>query len=172
MTPRTAGFNTLDISQLKDATTAILLVLMFIGGGSLSTASGIKLVTFMVLILATYAYLRRDEQVYVFNREISKETISKAVALTMISIVVTWLAVFLLLLTENAPILDIVFEAVSALGTVGLSRGLTGHLSLAGRFIIIFMMLVGRLGPLTLAYFLAAPRQKKIRYPETSFSIG
>ncbi|NAW58972.1 MULTISPECIES: TrkH family potassium uptake protein [unclassified Vibrio] len=172
VTPRTAGFNTLAIDQLEDATTAIILVLMFIGGGSLSTASGIKVVTFMVLILSTYAYLRRDEQIHVFKREIAKDTISKALALTMISVVVTWLAIFALLLTESAPMLDVVFEAVSALGTVGLSRGLTGQLSESGELIIIFMMYMGRLGPLTLAYFLASPRQKKLRFSETKLAIG
>ncbi|WP_217511949.1 TrkH family potassium uptake protein [Vibrio metschnikovii] len=172
VTPRTAGFNTLAIDQLEDATTAIILMLMFIGGGSLSTASGIKVVTFMVLILSTYAYLRRDEQVSVFNREIAKDTISKALALTLISAVVTWLAIFALLLSENAPMLDIIFEAVSALGTVGLSRGLTGELSLSGEIIIIFMMYMGRLGPLTLAYFLASPRKRKLRYAETKLAIG
>tara|TARA_R110002033_G_scaffold164369_1_gene201860 strand:+ start:13926 stop:15290 length:1365 start_codon:yes stop_codon:yes gene_type:complete len=172
VTPRTAGFNTLAIDQLEDATTAIILVLMFIGGGSLSTASGIKVVTFMVLVLSTYAYLRRDEQLHVFKREIEKDTISKALALTLISVLVTWLAIFALLLTENAPMIDVVFEAVSALGTVGLSRGLTGQLSVSGELIIIFMMYMGRLGPLTLAYFLASPRQKKLRFVETKLAIG
>ena len=172
VTPRTAGFNTLPINQLEDGSTLLILVLMFIGGGSLSTASGIKVVTFMVLILATYGYLRRDEAVYVFKREIPKDTISKALALTMISIGVTWLAIFALVLTENAPIMDIAFEAVSALGTVGLSRGLTGNLSSAGQGIIIFMMFMGRLGPLMLAYFLANPRIKKLRYAETKLAIG
>lgn len=172
VTPRTAGFNTLAIDQLEDATTAIMLVLMFIGGGSLSTASGIKVVTFMVLILATYGYLRRDEQVYVFKREIAKETISKALALTIMSVGITWLAIFILLLSENAPMIDIIFEAVSALGTVGLSRGLTGELSTSGELIIIFLMFMGRLGPLTLAYFLASPRTKKLRYAETRLAIG
>ncbi|MGK4306356.1 TrkH family potassium uptake protein [Shewanella xiamenensis] len=172
VTPRTAGFNTLPIDQLEDGSTLLILVLMFIGGGSLSTASGIKVVTFMVLILATYGYLRRDEAMYVFKREIPKDTISKALALTMISIGVTWLAIFALVITENAPIMDIAFEAVSALGTVGLSRGLTGNLSSAGQGIIIFMMFMGRLGPLMLAYFLANPRVKKLRYAETKLAIG
>jgi len=145
---------------------------MFIGGGSSSTASGIKVVTFMLLIMATYSYLRRDESVYVFKREIAKDTVSKALALTMISVGVTWFAIFSLLLSENAPMIDIVFEAVSALGTVGLSRGLTGSLSESGELIIIFMMFMGRLGPLTLAYFLASPRTKKLRYAETKLAIG
>lgn len=172
VSPRTAGFNTLAIDQLEDATTAIMLVLMFIGGGSSSTASGIKVVTFMLLILATYSYLRRDESIYIFKRDIPKDTVSKALALTMISIGITWLAIFALLLSEDAPMVDIVFEAVSALGTVGLSRGLTGNLSESGEFIIIFMMFMGRLGPLTLAYFLASPRTKKLRYAKTKLAIG
>ncbi|OOE96523.1 TrkH family potassium uptake protein [Salinivibrio sp. IB643] len=172
VTPRTAGFNTLAIDQLEDATTAIILVLMFIGGGSLSTASGIKVVTFMVLVLATYAFLRRDEAIYVYKREIARDTVSKALALSLISIGMTWFAIFCLLLSESAEMADVVFEAVSALGTVGLSRGLTGSLSDVGEFIIIFMMFAGRLGPLTLAYFLASPRKKKLRYAETKLAIG
>ncbi|MEC8140169.1 MAG: potassium transporter TrkG, partial [Pseudomonadota bacterium] len=111
-------------------------------------------------------------QIYVFNREISRETIRKALALAMVSIMITWLAIFVLSLTEKADMLDIVFETVSALGTVGLSRGLTGELSTFGELIIIFMMYMGRLGPLTLAYFLATPRQKKLRYAETKLAIG
>lgn len=90
----------------------------------------------------------------------------------MISFMVTWLAIFALLLSEEAPMVDVVFEAVSALGTVGLSRGLTGDLSTSGEIIIIFMMYMGRLGPLTLAYFLARPRQKKLRYAQTKLAIG
>lgn len=172
VTPRTAGFNTLAIDQLEDATTAIILFLMFIGGGSLSTASGIKVVTFMVLILSTYSFLRRDQQVYVYGREISKETVSKALTLTMISVGVTWLSVFALLLSEKAPMVDVIFEAVSALSTVGLSRGLTPQLSVSGQLIIIILMYIGRLGPLTLAYFLASPRAKKLRYAETKLAIG
>ncbi|WP_414932690.1 TrkH family potassium uptake protein [Vibrio europaeus] len=172
VTPRTAGFNTLAIDQLEDATTAIMLLLMFIGGGSMSTASGVKVVTVMVLVLATYAYLKRDEQVCMFKREIARETIIKSLALTTISASVIWLAIFSLLLSEDAPLIDVVFEAVSALGTVGLSRGLTGQLSPVGESVIIGMMFIGRLGPLTLAYFLAMPRQRKVRYAETKLAIG
>jgi trk system potassium uptake protein TrkH len=172
VTPRTAGFNTLSIEELNNATTALIMMLMFIGGGSLSTASGIKVVTFVVLILATYSYLRRDKAVTILNREIDKESVSKALALTIISAGITWLAIFILLIVENAPFLDVAFEAVSALGTVGLSRGLTSSLSPLGEFIIMFLMFIGRIGPLTIAYFLASPRSKKLRYPLTQLSIG
>jgi len=172
VTTRTAGFNTLVINQLEDATTALMLALMFIGGGSMSTAGGIKVVTFMVLILATYDYLKRDGALHLFGREISKNTVNKALALTVISVSVTWLAIFGLLLSESAALLDVVFESVSALSTVGLSRGLTASLSDLGEFIIIALMFIGRIGPLTLTYFLATPRTKKLRYPDAKIAIG
>lgn len=173
VTPRTAGFNTLDITALRDGSVTLMLLLMFIGGGSMSTASGIKLVTFIVLLLATYNYFRRDPAPTLFQRTIRQDTITKALALTLIPAGVTWVAIFLLTITErHASFLDVVFEAVSALGTVGLSRGLTSKLSDAGERIIIILMYVGRLGPLTLAYFLASPRQRRVRYPESKLPIG
>lgn len=172
VTPRTAGFNTLDITALEDGSVTLMLLLMFIGGGSMSTASGIKVVTFVVLLTATYNYLRREHAPALFKRTIRPETVSKALALTVISAGVTWIAIFVLTITETAPFLDIIFEAVSALGTVGLSRGLTGNLSAWGEGIIILLMFLGRLGPLTLAYLLASPRQRRVRYPDSRLSIG
>ena len=79
---------------------------------------------------------------------------------------------FILSITENAAFIDIIFEAISALGTVGLSRGLTGELSDAGGLVIIFLMFIGRLGPLTIAYFLASPRQIRIKYPNSTLPVG
>ncbi|OFC72029.1 TrkH family potassium uptake protein [Alteromonas confluentis] len=172
VTPRTAGFNTLDINALEDGSVTLMLLLMFIGGGSMSTASGIKVVTFVVLLTATYNFLRREHAPTLFQRTIRPETVSKALALTVISAGVTWIAIFVLTITETAPFIDIVFEAVSALGTVGLSRGLTGDLSAWGEGIIIVLMFLGRLGPLTLAYLLASPRQRRVRFPDSRLSIG
>ncbi|MCG8498416.1 MAG: TrkH family potassium uptake protein [Enterobacterales bacterium] len=172
VTPRTAGFNTLDIASLEDASTAIMLLLMFIGGGSLSTASGIKVVTFFVLLFATYSFLRRDSNVEVFGRTVPPETVRKALALTIIYIGLTWMGIFVLLVSENGQFFDVVFEAVSALGTVGLSRGLTGELTSIGQCVVIILMFIGRLGPLTLAYFLASPRVKATRCPSSRFAIG
>lgn len=172
VTTRTAGFNTLPIEHMEDASTVLMLFLMFVGGGSLSTASGIKVMTFVVLMLAAYSYLRRDKAITLYNREITRETVKKALALTVIYVATTWLAVFCLLLSEKAPFIDVVFEAISAFGTVGLSRGLTSSLSGTGEIIIIILMFMGRLGPLTLAYFLASPRTKRLRYPETQITIG
>ena len=172
VTPRTAGFNTLDIASLNDASTAVMLLLMFIGGGSLSTASGIKVVTFFVLLFATYSFLRRDSNVETFKRTIPVETVRKALALTIIYIGVTWIGIFFLLISEGGHFLDVVFETVSALGTVGLSRGLTGELTNIGKCLVIVLMFIGRLGPLTLAYFLASPRVKATRFPSSRFAIG
>ncbi|MGY0314187.1 potassium transporter TrkG (plasmid) [Alteromonas macleodii] len=139
---------------------------------SMSDASGIKLVTFIVLIMSAYSYLRSDPSPAIFGCALSNQTRGKALALTLMPTVIAWLTIFILSMTENAAFIDIIFEAISALGTVGLSRGLTGELSDAGGLVIIFLMFIGRLGPLTIAYSLASPRQKKIKYPSSTLPVG
>lgn len=172
VTPRTAGFNTLPIDGLTDSSTTLMLLLMFIGGGSLSTASGIKLGTFVVLIMATYNYLQRRNNVTIMKRTIPRETVMKALALSIISMLMIFIGIFTLTVTEDADFLDIAFEVVSALGTVGLSRGLTSELSAAGEIVIIFLMLVGRIGPLSFAYLIASPNKKHTSYAKTQIQIG
>ncbi|CAM5220389.1 TrkH family potassium uptake protein [Alishewanella longhuensis] len=172
VTPRTAGFNTLDYSSMTDASNILTLLLMFIGGGSLSTASGIKLGTFVILLMATYAFLRRRDEVTVLKRTVPTPLVLKALALALVSLIAIFISIFLLTITEQAPLLDVAFEVVSALGTVGLSRGLTGELSTFGQLLIIVLMITGRLGPLTLAYFLATPKRRRIRYADTRIQVG
>lgn len=172
VTPRTAGFNTLDYSHMSDASNILTLLLMFIGGGSLSTASGIKLGTFIILIMATYTFLRRRDEVTLLKRTVPNPLVLKALALTFVSMSAIFVSIFLLTITEQAPLLDVAFEVVSALSTVGLSRGLTSELSTFGQMMIIVLMITGRLGPLTLAYFLATPHKKRIRYAETKIQVG
>ena len=172
VTPRTAGFNTLDYSQMTDASNVLTLLLMFIGGGSLSTASGIKLGTFVVLIMATYAFLSRRDDVTLLKRNIANTQVLTALALTFVSMSLVFIAIFVLTALEDAAFMDIAFEAVSALSTVGLSRGLTANLSVAGQWVVIFLMIAGRLGPLTLAYFLATPKKRKTRYADTKIQVG
>jgi len=172
VTPRTAGFNTLDYSQMTDASNVLTMLLMFIGGGSLSTASGIKLGTFVVLMMATYAFLRRRDEVNLLQRTIPQSQVLKALALTFVSMAFIFIAIFVLTALEQAPFLDISFEVVSALSTVGLSRGLTGQLSAASQTVVIFLMIAGRLGPLTLAYFLATPNKRKTRFADTKIQVG
>ncbi|WON76987.1 TrkH family potassium uptake protein [Serratia sp. UGAL515B_01] len=172
VTPRTAGFNTIDYSAMTDASSILTLLLMFIGGGSLSTASGIKLGTFVILIMATYTFLRRRDEVTIMQRTVPHAQVLKALALVFISMGFVFIGTFVLSITEHAPLMDIAFEVVSALSTVGLSRGLTADLSSTGQLLIIILMITGRLGPLTLAYFLATPKKKRIRYAETQIQIG
>lgn len=172
VTPRTAGFNTLDYSNMTDASNILTLLLMFIGGGSLSTASGIKLGTFVILLMATYAFLRRRDEVTVMKRTVPTPLVLKALALALVSMITIFISIFLLTITEQAPLLDVAFEVVSALSTVGLSRGLTGELSTFGQLLIIVLMITGRLGPLTLAYFLATPKRRRIRYADTRIQVG
>ncbi len=172
VTPRTAGFNSVDLAQLNDGTSLLMILLMFIGGGANSTASGIKLSTFVVLVLATGAFLRRRAAPHLWGRAIGRDTVYKAMAISFIVFNILFLAVFVLCLTENASFLDILFEAVSAMGTVGVSRGLTGHLSTIGQVIIMVLMFVGRVGPLTMVYMLTTPKQQHSRYPETELQVG
>lgn len=172
VTPRTAGFNTLAIDELTHATTTLMILLMFIGGGSLSTASGIKIGTFVVLMMATYAFLRRRNDVVILQRTVPQSQVMKALALAIVSIIMIFMGIFILTIMEKAPFIDIVFEVVSALSTVGLSRGLTNQLSIGGEIVIIFMMIVGRVGPLTFAYFLATPKKKYIKYANADIQVG
>ncbi|MBU8906320.1 TrkH family potassium uptake protein [Desertibacillus haloalkaliphilus] len=172
VTPRTAGFNTIEIADMTTAAILLTLLLMFIGAGSASTASGIKLTTFLVMILATITFLKGKGETVTFERTIRKQTILRALAIIVISILFIFLTLFILTITENAPFLMILFEVVSAFGTVGLSMGLTDELSSIGKQVIIVMMFIGRIGPLTLAFTLARPQKSPVRYPEEEVFTG
>ena len=150
----------------------LILMLMFIGGGSLSTASGLKVGTFVVLMMSTYAFLRQRQDVTVLRRTIPPIQIMKALSLTIISMLFIFLGIFILSKKKKANFLSIVFEVFSAIGTVGLSLGLTGQLSEEGRMVVIFLMIAGRLGPLTLVYLVARPQKSHIRYADVSLQIG
>lgn len=171
--PRSAGFNSVHIGEMTSASSFLTMLLMFIGGGSLSTAGGIKVGTFMILILSTIAFLRRQDEVYVFKHAISQNTILKALAVTFITSILTCIGIFLVSCFEpKVHFMDLVFEVVSATCTVGLSRGITGQLSDASLIILMLLMFAGRLGPLTLAYLLATPRKNRIRHAEADIQIG
>ncbi len=153
ITARTAGFNTVDIARLSDAAKLLLMALMFVGGSPGSSAGGIKTATLTVLIMIVYATLRRRPQVEVFRRRLSPAVAGRAITVTMLFVAVLLGSTLLLYMTERNSgfgLVDIMFEASSALGTVGLSTGVTGSLTTAGKLIIIAAMLIGRLGPLTL----------------------
>ncbi|CUH39317.1 Ktr system potassium uptake protein B [Jannaschia seosinensis] len=172
VTTRTAGFNTVDIAGLHDSTSLMFMSLMTIGGGSTSTAGGIKVSTFVVLLLATAAFFRRRQNLNVFGRRLGLEEVMKVLALAMVSVLVMMTAMFLILLSHDGQFVDLSFEVVSAFGTVGLSRGATGELDALGRIIIMLLMFIGRVGPLTLGFFLATRIPARVRYPAGRVHLG
>jgi trk system potassium uptake protein TrkH len=172
VTTRTAGFNSVDIDKLREPTMLVMTLWMFIGGGSLSTASGIKVGTFVVLMAATWSYVFRRGDVVLFKRTIPPDLVHKALALLLVTITLIFGAVFLISIFDKAPLGDIVFEVVSAISTVGLTRDLTPHLSTVSQTVLIVLMYVGRLGPLTLMYSLATRSPRRVRYPDTELQIG
>lgn len=172
VTPRTAGFNTLDIGALTAGTSVLMLLLMFIGGAPNSTASGVKISSFVILLAATRAFLRGNLNASIFRRSLSSETVLKALATVTIGMAIIFLAVLTLSILVKDDFLDIAFEVVSAFGTVGLSRGTTSELGTAGQLVIMAVMLIGRLGPLTLGYTLTLRRKSHLRYAKTEFPVG
>ncbi|MFC0269238.1 TrkH family potassium uptake protein [Kushneria aurantia] len=173
VTPRTAGFNTLDTAAMTQPATVFTMVLMFIGGGPSSTASGIKITTFVVLLLTARAFFQQRDEPVIMRRRISVATVNKAIAVALGTVFMIFLVVLALTMTEaNATLEEILFETISALATVGLSLGLTGHLSAPGQLIIIVTMLVGRVGPLSLGYLIARRRVPVTRYPRGAIQIG
>ena len=175
VTTRTAGFATVDQSALTPATTALCLILMFIGGSPVGTAGGVKTVT--VLVLAAYAVstVRGKREVGIFNRRIHRDTLRKAVAVVSMSFLITALSTVLLAaVTPDRPLADILYETVSATATVGLSRNLTPTLNTAGKLIVALTMYLGRIGPISLAvaFGVAGEKQNIVNNPTEPISVG
>jgi len=162
-TLRTAGFTALDTSALFDATLFVVMALMFIGGASGSTAGGIKVNTFSVLLVAILSTVKGQPSAMAFGRRIQHTIVYRALAVALLSIAFVFVIGLGLTLTTEATFVQTLFEAVSAFGTVGASTGITPELSDPARLITVFAMFVGRLGPLTLVLALAA-RARPIPY--------
>ncbi|NAW57436.1 MULTISPECIES: TrkH family potassium uptake protein [unclassified Vibrio] len=169
---RTAGFNSIDLTQFSQPALLIMIVLMLIGAGSTSTGGGIKVSTFSVAIMATWAFLTQKRYVVLFKRTISWPTVTKALAIIVVSGLLLTTAMFLLMLTEQSSFDKVMFETISAFATVGLTAGLTAELSEPGKWIMIVVMIIGRIGPLTLAYLLARPEPSLLKYPEDNVLTG
>lgn len=182
VTPRTAGFNTVDIGQLKEATLSFTMMLMYIGGAAGSCAGGIKVTTFAVLVALLLSRFHGQDDVNISYRRVPEQTVTKSIILALAAILVLVAFTTVLLIVEaqgpNAKegrglFLTALFEATSAFGTVGLSMGITPTLTNAGKLLIIVLMFLGRLGPLTLALAIA-PRQPigAYRYAEDEVMVG
>lgn len=180
VTARTAGFNTVDMSLLRPATYFFLLILMFIGGSPGGTAGGVKVSTFGVTVLALWATIRGLREPTFMWRRLPPDLVSRAFFISLIAFLAVNLVAGILLVLEGRELLHTLFESVSAFATVGLSTGVAGTpLSLSaafsepGRLLICLLMFMGRLGPLTLAFALAArSTASRVRYPEGRVLIG
>jgi trk system potassium uptake protein len=173
MTPRTSGFTTIPMDQVNDETGFFTMALMFIGGGSGSTAGGIKIQTFMLLFFAIIAAARNREQVTAFGREMPISLVFRALTVALLSIALVFTSATALSFFEDFSFLEILFETVSAYGTVGLTMGITPDLSEVSRLIVTVTMFIGRLGPLALVLALAgSATPHATRYAQESVKIG
>ncbi|HND55399.1 MAG TPA: potassium transporter TrkG, partial [Pirellulaceae bacterium] len=181
-TPRTAGFNTVDYSKLTSATLFITILLMLIGAGPCSTGGGFKVSTFMVLVARSWTTFRGYSKVQLFRRSIPEQLVDRAVATALLFTIVAVVGLTAVLVVEQSAtrqgagssfFLDAAFECVSALGTVGLSTGLTTKLNSLGRIVIIVLMFLGRLGPFTVFLALArSEREQSISYAAEEPLVG
>ncbi|MBP7332914.1 MAG: TrkH family potassium uptake protein [Firmicutes bacterium] len=173
VTPRTAGYNTLDIGALHSATQFLIVILMFIGASPGSTGGGIKTTTFGALVVSVWCIIRGKENTEIFQRRIGQHQVYKSLAILLLAGGLVTMVTLLLTITEKADFLALLFETTSAFGTVGLTMGITTHLTTFGRILIIMTMFLGRLGPLTLAFAMARAKQKShLRYPEEKIMVG
>lgn len=173
VTLRTAGFNTIDISRFGSATVLVSMILMFIGASPGSTGGGIKTTTFSVLVLSVLSMLTGKRDLTIFNRKIALSNAREATSLATLSASLIFCVVFVMMLFEPFAFEKIVFEAISAFGTVGLSMGITGSLSFAGKMLITLLMYIGRIGPLTMIFaFSLRRKQVNIDFAEEKIAIG
>ncbi len=173
VTPRTAGYNTLAIAELRSATQFFIVLLMFIGASPGSTGGGIKTSTFTSLIGAVWAMIRGHEDVEVFERRIPKEIVYRALTITLAALSLVITVTMILTITEKADFLTLLFETTSAFGTVGLTMGITPDLSTFGRILISLTMFAGRVGPLTIAFAVAQRQNKQAyKYAKEKIMVG
>jgi len=178
---RTAGFNVVDVGDMNPPTLLFTLLLMFIGGAPGSMAGGIKTITFAVLVLTAWSALRRQENIQAFGRRISPQVAGRAVMIALIAIATLLVGVGLLMFSEQGNAssktsgnwLAVIFEAVSAFGTVGLSAGVTPLLTELGKVVILLLMFIGRVAPLMLSIYLARPSHPwHTRQPTEEVGLG
>lgn len=171
--PRTAGFNSLDVGQMYDGTLVGSMILMFIGGGSASTAGGIKVTTFVVLFFVIYAEVRGESAVNAFDRRIGSRVQRQALTVALLGIAAVVGATFVIVEMTRLPLRDVMFEVTSAFGTTGLSTGITAELTGGAQLVLVLLMFLGRLGPITLVSALALrERPRAYQLPEGRPIIG
>ena len=169
----TTGFNTIDIGAMSNTSLFMIIALMFVGASPGGTGGGIKTTTLGIMWLFLLSTLRGRHDTNFFERRLSPETIHKAFAIAFISALLIAVGAVVLTATEKASFIQIVFEIVSAFGTVGLSAGITSSLSETGKIVIILIMFIGRLGPLTMGLSLVGrPKEERVRFPKEEVFVG
>lgn len=175
VTARTAGFNTIDLGKMQEGSVIVTIMLMFIGASPASTGGGIKTTTFGVLLSSTISVLRGNKEIEIFHKSISYETLIKSLCIfTLGSFLVIFSSLWITLIEQGKFLyLDILYEIVSAFGTVGVSRGITANLSSLSKIILIVLMYLGRVGAATLGVsILDTHRKKHTRYSEGKIIVG
>lgn len=171
--PRTAGFNSLDVGAFRIETLSINYLLMFIGGGSAGTAGGIKVTTFFLLGIVVWSEIRGKQDAAIFGRRIGPHVERQALTVVLLAVALIGIGTLILLSITPLPLSDVMFEAISAFSTVGLSTGITAELPPAGQMVLIVLMYVGRVGTITVATALAlGGKRKSYRYPEETPIVG
>ena len=173
VTPRTAGFNTMDISKMTEVSKAMIIILMLVGGSPSSTAGGMKTTTFAVLILNAFATFRSQENVETFGRRIEWSVIKNASTIAMMYCMLFLCGGITISVYEGLPLSECLYEAASAVGTVGLTLGITPKLHIVSQFILIILMYLGRVGGLTLIYAVLSKKKKgNARLPLEKLTVG
>ncbi|MBR3348791.1 MAG: Trk family potassium uptake protein [Solobacterium sp.] len=173
VTPRTAGFNTYDYGKMSETGLLLSAVLMMIGGAPGSTAGGLKLTTIFILAVSTSAFLRKKKEVNAFHRRIEADAITNAMTLSTVYMGLLIGGTFIISSVEGVPVLSSMFECASALGTVGLTTGITPGLHIASKLLLTGYMFFGRVGGMTLAYALITAGRKDLsRYPAEKLTVG
>ena len=167
VTTRTAGFETVAQGALTDASSLVSMFMMIIGGSPTGTAGGVKTVTFAILVFCVISVAKQEDSISLFKRRVPQHLLSKALAIIVIYLIILMSSVLLLLVFDHGSFMDSCYECVSALATVGLTKGLTPNLTIAGKIIIIITMYIGRVGPISMAISFSQKNKKKmIMYPE------
>ena len=172
VTLRTAGFNSIPMESLAYPSYVVMIIFMFIGGAPGGTAGGVKVTTIGVLLATLPALLRQSNRVSIFKRNLTAKTVYESAAILVLSLSAVCVCWFLLLLSQNIDPLNLLFEVFSAIGTVGLTLGVTSNLDNFGQVIIAAAMFIGRIGPITVAIALAKETKSKVEYPTASMMVG
>ncbi|MCC8016916.1 MAG: Trk family potassium uptake protein, partial [Clostridiales bacterium] len=172
ITPRTAGFNTVNLAKMSQVSTAVTIILMLIGGSPGSTAGGMKTTTLAVMVASGFSVFKRKNDTEAFHRRIPIETVRHASAVFLMYISLLLFGGLVIAQIEGIDVLTCLYETASAIGTVGLTLGITPSLHESSKLILILLMYIGRVGGLILVFAAMNPHKNRIKYPQEQITVG